>query len=515
MNKLIIFCLLLIFFASGVSAQYITIKGRLLDASNNDPLIGANLFVENTSLGTTTDDNGNFGVTLKTVPQILIFSYIGYKTEKIVVEKETLDLKVLLQPTSYMLQEISVFSKQKNNELNAASIQNVEVKNFAGFTKDALRSVQLMPGVSSNNEGSPLINVRGGTYDENLVLVNGVEIYSPFHLKAFTPMGVGIFNIDMVKNINFSAGGFSAEYGNALSSIMNIEYDKGNRDHYSAKVDLSMIDLALLAQGPITNNGSFTLGLRKSYLAMLLKMGAPDGVHADYYDIQSVLNYQLSNSDIIDATVIYSKDNVSQDPTTSNASTTYNNSYINNQRTNEYVSESKYKSVITSYNNTLLAIKYDKIFHHGFLSQTILSWYEEIEDENRVATNKVDHSFSLFQDRFIRYSNDYNFMNKLKIRTLSLKQGFTFAVSPFYTIKAGFSHKKIFYDVDQNKNKDEVYSENLSKYPDVTSIIYPKDPADNDTTIINISSFRNEAYFENIVQLSESFIINAGGRLDY
>jgi len=515
MNKLILFSLLVIFIAGGVKAQLITVKGKLLDETNNEPLIGANIFVEKTSLGASTDNNGNFEVTLKTVPRTLVFSYIGYKTEKIVVDKETLDLRILLQPTSYMLQEISVFSKQKNNELNAASIQNEQVKNFAGFTKDALRSVQLMPGVSSNNEGSPLINVRGGTYDENLVLVNGVEIYSPYHLKAFTPMGVGIFNIDMVKNINFSAGGFSAEYGNALSSIMNVEYDKGNKDKYSAKVDLSMIDLAMLVQGPMTTKGSFTLGIRKSYLDMLLRLGAPQEIHADYYDIQSVLNYQLSNSDILTATAIYSKDNVSQDPTVSGTSATYTNSYINNQRTNQYVNESNYKSAITSYYNTLLAVKYDKIFQHDFLSQTILSWYDEIEDENILQTYKVDHSFSTFPDRFIHYSNDYNALNKLKIQTLSLKQGFTFAVSSFYTIKAGFSHKKIFYDVDQKKNKDQVYSENISKYPAVATIIYPRDPTYNDTTIINISSFRSEAYLENIFQLSESSIINAGFRLDY
>ena len=515
MNKLIIFSLMLIFFAGEIIAQHITVKGRLLDETNSEPLIAANILVENTSLGTSTDDNGNFEVILKTIPQTLIFSYIGYKTEKIIVDRETRDLKVLLQPTSYMLQEISVFSKQKNNDLNAASIQNVEVKNFAGFTKDALRSVQLMPGVSSNNEGSPLINVRGGTYDENLVLVNGVEIYSPFHLKAFAPMGVGIFNIDMVKNINFSAGGFSAEYGNALSSIMNVEYDKGNKDVYSTKIDLSMIDLALLTQGPVTNKGSFTLGIRKSYLDMLLKLASPQEVHADYYDVQSVLNYQLSNSDIITVTGIYSKDNVSQDPTTSSASATYNNSYINNQRTNEYVSESTYKSVITSYYNTLLAVKYDKVFQHDFLSQTILSWYDEIENEDMISTNRGEHSFSNFPDRFVRYTNDYNALNNLKIQTLSLKQGFTFAVSPFYTIKAGLSYKKIFYNIDQEKSRNQFYSENITKYPNVTNVIYPKDPADNDTTIINISSFRNEGYLENIFQLSESFLINAGGRLDY
>ena len=514
MYKLIIFSLLLIFSASGVSAQHITVKGRLLDASNNDPLIGASIFVESTSLGTASDNNGNFRVILKTVPQTLMFSYIGYKTEKIVVDKETLDLKVFLQPTSYMLQEISVFSKQKDNELNVASIQNEQVKNFAGFTKDALRSVQLMPGVSNNNEGSPLINVRGGSYDENLVLVNGVEIYSPFHLKAFTPMGVGIFNIDMVKNINFSAGGFSAEYGNALSSIMNIEYDKGNRNDYSAKVDLSMIDLALLVQGPMTTKGSFTLGIRKSYLDMLLRLGAPQEVHANYYDIQSVLNYQLSNSDIITATTIYSKDNVSQDPTISNSSQT-NNFYYNNQYTQIFANTNNYQVVTTHYYNTLLAMKYDKLFSSSFSSQTILSFYDEFEDESITATGRIDQSLSSFPDRFGQYFTNANIKNNLKIRTLSLKQGFTFAVSTFYTIKAGFLHKKIFYDVDQNKNKDQVYSENLSKYPDVTKIIYPKNPADNDTTIINISSFRNEAYFENILQFSEDFIINAGCRLDY
>ncbi|MFA5806237.1 MAG: TonB-dependent receptor [Melioribacteraceae bacterium] len=514
MYKLIIFILLLIFFASGVSAQQITVKGKLLDASNNDPLIGANIGVENTTLGTTTDYNGNFKIILKSIPQTLIFSNIGYKIERVIINKETLDLKILLKPTSYMLQEISVFSKQRDNELNVASIQNEQVKNFAGFTKDALRSVQLMPGVSNNNEGSPLINVRGGTYDENLVLVNGVEIYSPFHLKAFTPMGVGIFNIDMVKNINFSAGGFSAEFGNALSSIMNIEYAKGNRNEYAAKIDLSMIDLSALVQGPITSKGSFSLGVRKSYLDLLLRMGAPSGVRADYYDIQSILNYEVSNSDIITATIIYSKDNQSQDPENTISSYKFN-SMIDQKPTYEFANGNYFKTGLFSYDNSLLAVRYDKIFSSFFSSQTILSLYNELEDEYNYETNNIDHSFSAFPDRFIKYNAAFYLKNKLEIRTLSLKQNFMVALSPFFTIKAGISYKQIFYNVDQNKRKDEIYSENLSKYPDVITTNYPKNPAYNDTLNLNISSFRNEAYIENILQFSDNLIVNAGSRLDY
>jgi len=357
--------------------------------------------------------------------------------------------------------------------------------------------------------------VRGGTFDENLVLVNGVEIYSPFHLKAMSPMGVGIFNIDLIKNIDFSSGGYSAEYGNALSSIMNIEYDKGNSSSYSGRADLSMIDLSFLLQGPMTSSGSFAFALRHSYLDMLMRsLHADVGINLSYYDMQGTFNYKLSDSDILTATLIYSKDNDSQDPTTDYYGSQWI-SIINGQRSTVSYNGVNYRVVDANYHNTLLAMKYDKIFSPRFSAHTILSLYDEAEYETMLETKKQDYSYQNFPNIWAAYRFQANFLNQSDTKTLSAKQTFLFAPSPFYTIKTGFSYKRILYDLDKNAGTGEYFSENISYYPTIATTYYPRNPLYNDTANVHIVSYRTEGFIENIIQPLDNLVINAGFRTDY
>ncbi|MCX6169591.1 MAG: TonB-dependent receptor [Ignavibacteriales bacterium] len=498
-----------------VGESTIKINGKVIDSSNGESLPGASISIENTQSGTIANFSGEFELDLNEIPSVILVSYVGYKTERIIITTNDSTYAVPLTPVSYMLQEVSVFSRQSSSEISLTSIRNEQVNNFAGFTKDALRSVQLFPGVSNNNEGTALFNVRGGTFDENLVLVNGVEIYSPFHLKAMSPMGVGIFNIDLVKNIDFSSGGYSAEYGNALSSIMNLEYDKGNNSSYSGRVDLSMIDLSLLLRGPLTSKGSFAFALRHSYLDMLMRsLHADVGINLSYYDLQGTFNYKISDSDIVTTTLIFSKDKDTQDPTTDYYGSQWL-ATINKQRVTASYNGVNYRVVDANYHNTLLATKYDKIFSPRFSAHTILSLYDEAEYETMHQTKKQDYTYQNFPDLWAAYRYYANYLNQSDTKTLSAKQTFIFAPSPFYTIKTGFSYKRILYDLDKNAGTEEYFSDNINYNPTITTIYYPKNPLYNDTADVHFASYRTEGFIENIIQPLDNLVINAGFRSDY
>lgn len=508
------FLILLLCVGSINNAQRLIIKGRVIDIINNDILPFANVSVENANMGTATDKNGEFTLLLPSNHFTLIVSYIGYKTERINIRTNDTILIIKLTPINYLLQEISVYSK-KSEQISTTSMQNEQIRNFAGLTKDALRAVQLLPGVSSNNEASARVNVRGGSYDENLVLINGVEVYNPFHLKAVSMASVGIFNIDFVKNIDFSAGGYSAEYGNALSSIMRVDYDNAVRKKYSVKADLSLIDLLANYQGPIDSSSSFMIGIRRSYFDYLMRLTkVPNEIHFSYYDVTGSFLYQLSSRDKINATIILSKDFANQDPTiTTGGRKILANFY--GKRTTGSRTDLNYKEVGAGYQNILASLKYDKILSDRIFMLTFLSMYSETEDERVIMNNGADFSYPEYPYYWAKYTFDADLIDKLKIRTISLKQNFGWAISDFYNLKTGFEYKNIYYDYDRNMYGKEIWYDNIRNYPDTTMIIYPADPQYNDTTSINTHTFRTDGFVENIFQVSRNMIVNTGLRTDY
>ncbi len=506
--------ILLLFVCSIKNAQSLEIKGKVVDAVNGDILPFANVSVVNTNRSAATDKNGEFVFSLPSNNYTFTISYIGYKTERVYISTNDKTLFIKLTPINYLLQEVSVYSK-KRDQISTMSLQDEQIKNFAGLTKDALRSVQLLPGVSANNEASAKVNVRGGSYDENLILINGVEVYNPFHLKAISMASVGIFNIDFVKNIDFSAGGYSAEYGNALSSVMSVDYDNTVRKKYSGKADLSLVDLSANYQGPIDSSSSFMLGVRQSYFDYLMRLTkVPNEIRFSYYDVTGSFLYQLSPRDKIIATIILSKDFSNQDPTTTTASRKILAKFKGNLTTGNRT-DLKYKEIDATYQNVLASLKYDKILTDRIFTQTFLSMYSETEDEREILNNRSDFSYPEYTYYWAKYTFDANLIDKLNIRTLSLKQNLAWSLSDFYNLKSGFEYRNIYYDYDRRMYGKEFQYNNINNYPDTIIIPYPADPQYNDTTYINTRTFRTDGYVENIFQITENLIVNAGIRAGY
>ena len=256
--KLFFSAFLFILSFNGVSlAAKKMLSGNIYDSNSKEAISYASIYLKNMSVGAYSDENGHFKFDLENGNYELQISYIGYKTEtvKITIDNHDITLDIPLLKTDVLLQEVSVYAKSADSavskEISSISMQSKRIEQISGVFPDVFRSIQMLPGLSANNEFSAKFNVRGGNYDENLVVVNGTQIYEPFHLKEAPNASVGIFNINLMRNVDIMTGGFSAMYGDRLSSVLNIEYREGNREKYTGAATLSLTNLEGFVEGPV------------------------------------------------------------------------------------------------------------------------------------------------------------------------------------------------------------------------------------------------------------------------
>ncbi len=492
------------------------LSGRVIDATTNQSLVYATVTVQNFKKVIQTNERGEFRISLPDEEVTLLVSYIGYRTERLDVHKNDSTVVVKLTPVGFLLQEVSVYAEQANpRRISSAEIKNQQIRDLAGLTKDPLRAVQLLPGVSVDNEVSNKINVRGGTSDENLILINGVEVYNPDHLKELAGGSMSIFNIDMVKSIDFSSGGFSVKYGDALSSMMKIDYKDGDRNNYQGKVDLSLIDFSVLVEGPVSRNGSFIIGVRQSYLDYLMRMlSVSSAISLDYYDVQGQMDYNLSDLNKLKVDVIFSRDNANQSPSNSYSRLGYYWNYYGQQT---LVSQTTVhnSSFLANYTNSLVSIRSSNMLSDKLLSLTTASYYNEVEHEHAILMDSTSLTYSGFPQFWSYQSNNRNLIDDLSIKTICLDQDLNFQSSQFLDFDGGFTLKKILYDDAPNMHGVQILATNVTLFPDTTTMLYPPDPTYNDTVITNASTYSLAAYFQQTSQIGSNLMFNAGIRLDY
>ncbi|MEW6195044.1 MAG: TonB-dependent receptor [Bacteroidota bacterium] len=300
-----IFVLLLIFSAIVLSQPQNTgtLRGFVTDSTTSEALAYGNVFIQELNKGASTDARGYF-----LIPSIpaernfsLVVSYIGYKTKTItirVAKDKVTQFNIKLIPGSIELQTIEKIGERiaERNETDI-SLQRIIARDLEalpqGVETDIFRSLQYLPGVQSTGDVSARFYVRGGASNQNLVLVDGVTVYNPFH-------ALGLFSVidpDMINNVEFYKGGFSADLGGRLSSVMKIMTKDGNKNRFSGKASASYLTGKFLLEGPIPD-GSFILTGRKSYSNSILKKFLNDQtVPADFYDFSFKGNY--SSEDFI------------------------------------------------------------------------------------------------------------------------------------------------------------------------------------------------------------------------
>lgn len=286
------------FFSINVNAQQSGfVSGSVVDG-NGRGLTGVNVSVLGSPGGTATGDDGAFLYEVPAGEEIEIaFSFIGYQLKRIplvVSAGDTVKMNVTLEKSSTSLPAVEVRDRQREVanfiKLDPRSVE--QIPNVSGNFEAVLKT---FPGVVSNNELSSQYSVRGGNYDENLVYVNDIEIYRPYLIRSGQQEGLSFINPDMVEEVNFSAGGFAAEYGDKMSSVLDIQYRKPKEFGGSAELGLQGAGLHL--EG-LTKDQRLTylFGFRYRTNQYILNSLETKGEYKPSFgDVQTLLTYEASD----------------------------------------------------------------------------------------------------------------------------------------------------------------------------------------------------------------------------
>ena len=280
------------------------LRGFVTDSTNGEALAFCNVFLKEINVGASTNERGLY--LIKSIPPgkeyNVTVSYVGYKSKNlkvIILPNVVTQLDVELIPLSIELQTIEkVGEKVVRENKTDISLERISVKELQilpkGVETDIFRSLQYIPGVSTTGDVTAKYYVRGGSGDQNQILLNGVEIYNPFH-------SLGLFSVidpDMINSIEFYKGGFTSEYGGRISSVMDVISKDGNKNRFGFKGGLSLLTAKGLVEGPIPN-GSFMITGRMSYNNdVLKKFFNEQTIPIDFYDLSFKLNY--SSEDIFE-----------------------------------------------------------------------------------------------------------------------------------------------------------------------------------------------------------------------
>lgn len=308
MSRQIITGLLLLFSLQEIQAQMFTVSGYVTDASSGEHLISATVVDKRDYAGTIANNYGFYSLTVQGGDAEIFCSYIGYGTEtrKIHLVKDTV-LHFQLKPDAEL--ETVVVTAEKNDDqiqertqMSTMEVPIEQIKALPAFLGevDVLKTLQLLPGVSGGSEGTSGLFVRGGSPDQNLILLDGVPVYNASHLFGF----FSVFNSDAINKVTLIKGGFPARYGGRLSSVVDIRMKEGNMQTYHGEGSIGIIASRLTFEGPIIKDKtSFIVSGRRTYIDLITRpifaaQDEYDGAQGYYfYDLNAKINHKFSDRD--------------------------------------------------------------------------------------------------------------------------------------------------------------------------------------------------------------------------
>jgi len=428
MHKFLLASLLAFSFIS-LRAQNLSISGYVQDAQSQERLIGVNLYIEGKSIGTSTNTFGFYSISLPPGEYNLIASFIGFgnKAFPLKVTENNISLDIELQESNTRLSEVVITAKEaevSRVQMSEIQLSVAEIKKIPAFLGevDIIRAIQLLPGVQSGNEGTTGFYVRGGSPDQNLILLDGVPVYNASHLFGF----FSVFNADAIKNVSLTKGGFPARFGGRLSSVLEIDMKEGNLKEFKGEGSLGLISSKLTIEGPIwKEKTSFILSGRRTYYDLLARPFLPDGTSFGYYfaDFNAKVNHIFSRKDRLYLSYYTGIDDfgVRQE---------YNNDGFLGG--GEGYDESK-----LNWGNHTAALRWNHLFNDKLFSNLTATFSQYrfsvgFESSFTQANSTESYGFeyfSLIRDYGLRYDFEYSLNNKH-----SLKYGASYT---FHTFKPG------------------------------------------------------------------------------
>jgi hypothetical protein len=395
----------------------VKLYGYVSDSASGERLIGSLIRDTQTGKGAATNTYGYFSLQLPAGASTLTVTHLGYQPLQLRLNLRSDNLVQLkLVQASRQLKEVEVSSTPPSRkpgqtqmlELQAKEIQDIPV--LMGEA-DVLKAFQLLPGVQRGKEGSGDMVVRGGSPDQNLIMLDGVPVYNTGHMLGL----VSVFNPDAIKQVQLYKGGFPARFGGRLSSVMDIQLKEGNREQWTGQGSIGLLSSKVLAEGPILNKkGSILLSGRRTYLDLLtslaLLMGGQDLTSYNFQDWTGKINYTFSDRDKLYLSLYTGRDKLVNNYSLERA---------------DFSSKEQFK---LRWGNLTSSLRWNHLFHKNLFANFQLAYTNYGFLVKHTAEN--DYGEAL-QEHELTYSSD--------IRDLSANATFDWFPAPQHAVKAGGS----------------------------------------------------------------------------
>ena len=355
----VIFLLLILNFNLIFTQKSFTISGYVQDSDSKELIIGASVIVQELKIGTITNSYGFFSLTLNEGNYSLNFQNLGYENESLnLILDKNISLNIFLKEYVDSLDEV-VLSKNIEDvdiklpilSMNILSGKTIRQTPVVFGESDLLKTIQLLPGVSSAGEGSSGFNVRGGAADQNLILFDEAIIYNSSHLFGL----FSVFNSDAIKEVKLYKGGIPSSYGGRVSSVLDVYQKDGNNQKFEANGGIGSISSRFLIEGPIQKNkSSFLFASRGSYAHLFLKLTDIENI-AYFYDLNTKSNFVLNDRNKIYVSGYFGRDVFKLQDTFSN---TYGNNTLN-LRWNNLINEKTFSNTSLIYSNYYYGLELD------------------------------------------------------------------------------------------------------------------------------------------------------------
>ncbi len=441
----------------------VTISGYVTDAESGERLIGATVYLPALRRGVATNAYGFYSLSVSSADTlVLLVSYVGYATTRdTLTGQQNLRRDISLTPT-ILLDEVEVVATDEETvsarplSVHRIPIQTVHTAPVLGGESDLLKTLQLLPGVKFGNEGSAGLYVRGGSPDQNLILLDGVPVYNVSHLFGF----LSVFNSDAIHSMELIKGGIPARYGGRLSSVLNINMKEGNLKQRQGVFALSPVAGRFTYEGPIKKDtSSFIISGRRTWLdaiAAVALLAEDRTLGYNFYDLNAKYNHRLNARNRV-----------------------YVSFYTGRDRFFDTFSDGTDRSTFNfRWGNLTAVARWNRIITPKLFMNTSLSY----------------SSYNFFQEYRVKQEDtDFFSQTRSRIQDGTLRTDFDYALAPSHALRFGVQGTRQRFR------------------PDVVQLVN----ASADTTFNNqefIDAVNTEAYVEDDITLSQKISVNVGLR---
>ncbi|MBL7066399.1 MAG: TonB-dependent receptor [Candidatus Marinimicrobia bacterium] len=477
-------CLPILILLLSVTAftQNVSVSGFVREDATGEPLSYVNVFLKGTYWGAATRQDGYY--VIPSVPPgkyELMVSIIGYEdaTRSIIVaagKNLRVDFRLKVSPITGETVTVTAerMKFKEKMELSTINLTMREIKVAPGFIEaDVFRAIQLLPGVQSLNDFSSALYVRGSTPDQNLIMLDGITVYNPFHLGGV----FSTFNTDAIKEAEFSAGGFSARHGGRMGSILNIINREGNTEEYTGKANISIISSKALIEGPIPKwtklKGSWMLAGRRTYfdkivngiLYFVKKNAEKNDPYYDendyvgfpyyFYDLEGKINIDLGNNHRLTLSSFYGDDVLHFD---------FEDEYSHDDPQESYYDENKDEGALDwRWGNRTNSLTWRWIVSPKLIVKTFLA-----ESRFRFRINMDDKSEGvyIFEGDTSKWRNEYNFDVFDVVKDKTVESEITWIPNNKHTITTGLQHKQLDFNLGMTFKWGELEEEKFVTHKD-------------------------------------------------